>query len=161
MSEELHVFKEVPGHDPRTLVLEHRVDGEIQEYLDLEFCSCVTKYKKRFAQFLQDFPTFLDEAKSYAVTLADNGYTNIEVGDILDALRAIAKTVHPAADYMKYNPHDFNLDKASKDFLARKLMMTEPRLVGKIAISPIKCKGSCGYPETQVDTSSQADPAGF
>ncbi|HEY6018828.1 MAG TPA: hypothetical protein VIY48_02755 [Candidatus Paceibacterota bacterium] len=151
----LQVFKEVPGYDPRALVLQY---GE--KLLDLQFCSCVNKYKKRFAQFLTDNSSFLNDLTVLATDLAEQGYTDLDVKELLEYMRTHAKRRVAVANYMRDFPHDFNLDTLPRAYLARKLMMIEPKLFGKINISPIKCRANCGYPET-TETKTTTDVAGF
>lgn len=151
----LQVFKEVPGFDPRSLVLQY---GD--KLLDLQFCSCVNKYKKRFAQFLLDNPSFLNDLTVLATDLAEQGYTDLDVKELLEYMRTHAKRRVAVANYMRDFPHDFNLDTLPRAYLARKLMMIEPKLFGKIHISPVKCRANCGYPEV-AEVKTTSDVAGF
>lgn len=153
----LQVFKEVPDHDPRTLVLK-----KDEELLDLQFCSCPNKYKKRFSQLLQEHPEIVDWVKSKAVAIAEQGYKEFDVKNILEAIRTEAKCVTPISEYLAKYPHDFQLEVLYRSFLVRKLMMEEEKLFGFFALSPIKCRANCGYPEDATPKEEEATSlAGF
>lgn len=135
------VFKEVPGFDPRTLVL---VRGS--ELLDLQFCSCPNKYKKRFSTWLEEHQDSYENIKWFAKELVQRGYGNLEIEDLVDYVRLHTMLAMASQDYLKAFPHDFDLDVIYRQFLVRKLMMEEESLFGKLVLKPIKCKANCGYP---------------
>jgi hypothetical protein len=152
----LIVFREVPGFDPRTLVLSY---GE--NSIDLQFCSCMNKYKKRFAQFLTQNPQFLKDVQDAVLALKANGYESVEIKDVLDYLRLQAKLTSPASSYLATFSHDFDLDKIERDYLERKLMMEDPELFDFFELSPVKCRSNCGYgsgeaPEPEEEQTSLA-----
>ena len=137
----LIIFREVPGYDPRTLVLSYGEDA-----IDLQFCGCVNKYKKRFVQFLNENPKFLEDAKNAAIELANQGYyKDVNIKDIVDYLKFNAKLDTKASEYLSTYPHDFDLDKLVRDYLERKLMMETPALFGFFELTPVKCRSNCGY----------------
>lgn len=136
----LILFREVPGFDLRTLVLSY---GE--ESIDLQFCSCNNKYKKRFAQFLQENPDFLTQLKGAVLILKNNGYQDISIADVLDYLRLSAKLTAKASQYLSQYPHDFTFDLLPRQYLERKLMMEEPELFNFFELKPVKCRSACGY----------------
>lgn len=154
----IEVFKEVPGFDERTLVLKK---GE--QLLDLQFCACVNKYKKRFSQFLKENGEFYDLVKEAAVSLSEQGYKDFDVRELLDYLKTHAKLTVPAAEYILRHPHDFALDTLPRAYLVRKLMMEEPKLFGFFHLDPVKCRSNCGYPsdEAPQEDKSSTDIAGF
>lgn len=156
----LLVFREVPGFDPRTLVLSY---GE-EEALDLQFCSCQNKYKKRFSSFLKENPEFLADIKAAAVALAEQGYRDVDIKDILEYLRGKAKIETSASEYLQQYPHDFTFDVLPRAYLVRKLMMDEPKLFKFFELTPVKCKSQCGYGHSDVpvpDEDEDVDIAGF
>jgi hypothetical protein len=150
------LFKEVPGHDPRTLVL--KTDDET--LVDLKFCSCQNKYKKRFAAFLEENPSFYEEISTVATYLANNRY-KIDIRNVLGHLRVVAQTNVPASEYLKAYPHDFELDKLPREYLIRKLIIDHPHLADAFDLAPVKCKGTCGYPDTVAAEEPAESLAGF
>ena len=153
----LEIFKDVPNYDPRTLVLKY---GD--KLLDLGFCSCPNKYKKRFSALIAEYPELINDVKTKAVALAEQGYKEFDVKEILDSLRTEAKIATPAAEYFAKHPHDFNLEVLYRNYLTRKLMMEEAKLFGFFTSAPVKCRSNCGYPsevEPQVEESTSI--AGF
>lgn len=153
----LEIFKDVPDHDPRTLVLKY---GD--KLLDLGFCSCPNKYKKRFSALLEEFPTLYDDVKAEAIELAQQGYKEFDIKEILDGLRVAAKAATPAAEYFAKYPHDFNLETLYRSYLVRKLTMEESKLFGFFSLAPVKCRSNCGYPsETEPKTEEPTNLAGF
>lgn len=151
------VFKEVPDFDPRTLVLS--ADDKL---IDLKFCSCPNKYKRRFSEFLTAHPQIYDDVKSAAQRIAKNGYRNLDVREILDAMRITARGQTVASEYLKVYPHDFELDKRERGYLIRKLIMDDANLADLFELEPIKCKANCGYPEEVAPAEEPAESlAGF
>ena len=159
MTEELslQIFKEVPDYDPRTLVLQRGT-----ELLDLQFCSCPNKYKKRFSTLIEEHPELVEFTTKFSIELAEQGYSQYDIKDVLDFARGAARGATPASEYFAKYPHDFNLEVLYRNYLVRKLLMTEPRLFGFFALSPIKCRANCGYPEAaQPKEEEAASLAGF
>lgn len=153
----LIVFKEVPGFDKRTLVLSY---GE--ESLDLQFCSCANKYKKRFVSFLSDNPGVLEQIRDAAVSLKDQGHVGVDIKDILEYLRTKTKLSTPIKEYFQKFSHDFELDTLPRAYLVRKLMMEDPRLFNFFQLAPLKCRSNCGYPsDTEPEREDSTDIAGF
>lgn len=152
----IEIFKDVPNFDARTLVLKY---GE--KLVDLKFCSCPNKYKKRFASFLNDNTELYESIRQYALSMTANGY-KVDVKEILDTLRTSAKVSVKAAEYLKTYPHDFELDKIERDYLIRKLMMEEAALLDAFDLEPVKCRSNCGYPgETEIEEEPATSLAGF
>jgi len=155
--EKPEIFREVPNFDERTLVLKL---GE--KLLDLQFCACPNKYKKRFSAFLKENTDLIEDIRQSALNLAAGGY-EVDVREILSSLRFGAKLNTPASDYLRLYPHDFELDSLPRAYLVRKLMMEEPKLFGKFELSPVKCRSNCGYPSDPEpeEEETATDLAGF
>jgi hypothetical protein len=137
----LIVFREVPGYDPRTLVLSF---GD--QFIDLQLCTCLNKYKKRFTQFLKENPELYENVKNTAVQLAEGDFgKTVSITDILEYLRLNAKLNTRADRYLAEYTHDFTLDSLPRAYLIRKLMMEEPALFDFFELAPIKCRSACGY----------------
>lgn len=156
---ELEVYRDVPNFDPRTLVLKK---GD--NFLDLQFCSCVNKYKRRFSAFLQENRSLYEDVKSTAASLAENGYKDVDVRDILGHLRVVAKANSPAKRYLLDHAHDFDLDALQRAYLVRKLMMETPELFGFFELNQVKCRSGCGYGHTDEPPpvkEDETDIAGF
>lgn len=155
----LQVFREVPGFDPRTLVLSYGEDA-----LDLQFCGCVNKYKKRFSAFVKENPGFIATVTDAAKKLKAGGYQDVDIKSLLDGLRFQTKLTTPAKSYLSENPHDFEFDALPRAYLARKLMMEEPELFKFFELTPVKCKSQCGYghgDQPEPETEDETDIAGF
>lgn len=138
----LQVFRDVPEHDPRTIVLQF---GE--KLLDLQFCTCPNKYKKRFAEFVKESGDFLEKVKDASVAYAAQGHKDVDIQEILNYVRGVARIGTTAEEYIRKYPHDFKLEVIERQYLIRKLMMEEPKLFGFFELTPVKCKSNCGYPE--------------
>lgn len=154
----LIVFREVPGFDPRTLVLSYGEDN-----IDLQFCGCVNKYKKRFASFLKEDPGFFEQVRNAAVRLQKQGHKSISINEILDGLKFEAKASTSLGEYLVKYPHDFTFDTLPRQYLTRKLMMEDSRLFNFFELTPVKCRSNCGYPGTTEEPAEEetSSIAGF